>query len=85
MSELLYLVGTSTLQTLIMVLFSTVFSMILGFPLGVLLCITNENGIMPRKVLNQVLSRIVNILRSFPFAFHCSCSFRCPCHRISPQ
>ena len=67
MSELLYLVGTSTLQTLIMVLFSTVFSMILGFPLGVLLCITNENGIMPRKVLNQVLSRIVNVLRSFPF------------------
>ncbi|MCR5622204.1 MAG: ABC transporter permease [Treponema sp.] len=67
MGELLYLVGTSTLQTLIMVLFSTVFSMILGFPLGVLLCVTNANGIMPRPVLNQVLSRIVNVLRSFPF------------------
>ncbi len=67
MGELLYLVGTSTLQTLLMVLFSTVFSMILGFPLGVLLSITKTNGIMPRKVLNQVLSRIVNVLRSFPF------------------
>ncbi len=67
MEELLYLVGTSTLQTLIMVLFSTIFSMILGFPLGVLLNITSANGIMPRKVLNQVLSRIVNVLRSFPF------------------
>ncbi|MBQ3687649.1 MAG: ABC transporter permease [Treponema sp.] len=67
MGELLYLVGTSTLQTLLMVLFSTVFSMILGFPLGVLLSITKANGIMPRKVLNQVLSRIVNVLRSFPF------------------
>ena len=55
------------MQTLIMVLFSTVFSMILGFPLGVLLCVTNANGIMPRPVLNQVLSRIVNVLRSFPF------------------
>ncbi len=67
MGELLYLVGTSTLQTLLMVLFSTIFSMILGFPLGVLLSITKANGIMPRKVLNQVLSRIVNVLRSFPF------------------
>lgn len=67
MDELLYLVGTSTVQTLVMVLFSTVFSMLLGFPLGVLLCVTNANGIMPRKVLNQVLSRIVNVLRSFPF------------------
>ena len=55
------------MQTLIMVLFSTVFSMILGFPLGVLLCVTNANGIMPRPVLNHVLSRIVNVLRSFPF------------------
>ncbi len=67
MGELLYLVGTSTLQTLLMVLFSTIFSMILGFPLGVLLSITKANGIMPRKALNQVLSRIVNVLRSFPF------------------
>ena len=67
MGELLYLVGTSTLQTLLMVLFSTIFSMILGFPLGVLLSITKANGIMPRKVLNQVLSRVVNVLRSFPF------------------
>ena len=61
------LVGTSTVQTLLMVLFSTVFSLILGSPIGVLLCITNKNGIMPKPVLNQVLSRIVNVLRSFPF------------------
>ncbi len=67
MEELFYLVGTSTLQTLLMVFFSTIFSMLLGFPLGVLLSITKENGIMPRKVLNQVLSRVVNVLRSFPF------------------
>ncbi|MBQ9538648.1 MAG: ABC transporter permease [Treponema sp.] len=67
MEELLYLVGTSTLQTLLMVLFSTIFSLLLGFPLGVLLNITGANGIMPKKVLNQVLSRIVNVLRSFPF------------------
>lgn len=67
MSDILFLVGKSTGQTLLMVLFSTIFSLILGFPVGVLLCITNKNGIMPKPVLNQVLSRIVNVLRSFPF------------------
>ena len=67
MSQILTLVGVSTLQTLEMVLFSTVFSMVMGFPLGVLLYSTNPMGITPRPVLNQILSRIVNILRSFPF------------------
>lgn len=61
------LVGTSTIQTLLMVFFSTIFSLVLGFPIGVLLCITNKNGIMPKPVLNQILSRVVNVLRSFPF------------------
>ena len=67
MSQILTLVGISTLQTLEMVLFSTLFSMLIGFPLGVLLYSTNSMGITPRPILNQVLSRIVNVLRSFPF------------------
>lgn len=68
MNMIFTLVSDATLETLVMVLFSTVFSMILGFPLGVLLCITDPvTGITPKPVLNQVLSRIVNILRSFPF------------------
>ena len=67
MSQILILVGISTLQTLEMVLFSTIFSMVIGFPLGVLLYSTNSMGITPRPILNQVLSRIVNVLRSFPF------------------
>lgn len=66
-SQIFILVGTATLQTLQMVFFSTVFSLVLGFPLGVFLCMTDPMGITPRPVLNQVLSRIVNVLRSFPF------------------
>ena len=66
-SQIFILVGTATLQTLQMVFFSTVFSLVLGFPLGVFLCMTDPTGITPRPVLNQVLSRIVNVLRSFPF------------------
>ena len=68
MNQLFSLVGTATAQTLSMVLFSTLFSLILGLPLGILLCITDvQTGITPRPVLNQVLTRIVNALRSFPF------------------
>ena len=62
------LVSEATLETLAMVGFSTVFSLILGLPLGILLCVTDaETGIMKKPVLNQVLTRIVNVLRSFPF------------------
>lgn len=64
------LVGTSTWQTIVMVFLSTIFSMILGLPIGVLLHVTSseeQGGIIPRPVFYSILSRIVNILRSFPF------------------
>ena len=67
MSQIFVLVGQSSLQTLEMVFFSTLFSLVLGSPVGVLLYITNPTGTSPRPILNQVLSRIVNVLRSFPF------------------
>lgn len=67
-NTILSLVGPSTFQTLAMVFVSTVFSVILGLPLGILLCVTDPaSGIMPKPVLYQVLTRIVNALRSFPF------------------
>lgn len=67
-STIMSLVWPSTLQTLAMVLASTVFSLVLGLPLGILLCVTDPvTGITPRRVLYQVLTRIVNALRSFPF------------------
>jgi D-methionine transport system permease protein len=53
-----------------MVFWSTVFSLLMGLPLGVLLHVTDredQGGIIPKPLLNEVLSRIVNILRSFPF------------------
>ncbi|MBQ3712796.1 MAG: ABC transporter permease, partial [Spirochaetia bacterium] len=46
---------------------STLFAIIIGFPLGVLLNTTNQYGITPRPVFNSVLSRIIDVLRSFPF------------------
>ncbi|MBQ5780973.1 MAG: ABC transporter permease subunit [Spirochaetaceae bacterium] len=38
------------------------------YPLGIILCVTGENSIIsPKPILNQIISRIVNVLRSFPF------------------
>jgi D-methionine transport system permease protein len=69
-ADLFRLVSEATLETLAMVAASTLFSLLMGLPLGILLCVTGPQetgGIVPKPVLNQVLSRIVNILRSFPF------------------
>lgn len=54
-------------QTVLMVLFSTIFAVIIGFPLGILLFVTSPSGIAPKSALNVVLSRVIDILRSFPF------------------
>lgn len=64
----LSVIGTATWQTFVMVLFSTLFSVIIGFPLGVYLCTSDPaNGLHPQKAVNQVLSIIINILRAIPF------------------
>ncbi|WP_428770982.1 methionine ABC transporter permease [Treponema sp. HNW] len=65
--NLAFLVGKATGQTLIMVFSSTFFSVLLGLPVGILLCTSDPAGIRPRPLLYQVLTRIVNVLRSFPF------------------
>jgi D-methionine transport system permease protein len=66
--KIFLLVSEASIQTLEMVIFSTIFSLLLGLPLGVLLCTSDPvTGIRPHPVLYQVLTRIVNALRSFPF------------------
>ncbi len=68
MQDLITLVGDASIETLVMVFASTFFSTILGLPLGVLLCVSDPlTGIKPKPVLYLVLTRIVNIVRSFPF------------------
>ena len=74
------MIWTSTLETMYMVFFSTVFSLLLGFPIGILLVITKEGNIMERPKLNQFLEIIINTLRSFPFIILMICLF--PLSRI---
>ena len=54
-------------ETLYMVAVSTVVSYAIGLPLGLLLVVSDKNGIRSIPVLNTVLGVIVNILRSIPF------------------
>jgi len=62
MYKLLMLILTATGETSLMVLFSAVFSLVLGLPLGILLCISDPAaGIKPKSALYHVLSRIVNV------------------------
>jgi D-methionine transport system permease protein len=65
--EMLSMLPTATLETVYMTFVSTVLACILGFPLGVYLFVTSPAGLAPRRVLYNVLSRIVNIFRSLPF------------------
>lgn len=53
-------------QTLEMVLASTIGSVILGFIPAIILTVTAKDGLKPNKAIYTVLDLIINILRSFP-------------------
>jgi D-methionine transport system permease protein len=57
----------ATWETIYMVAISTVFSYILGLPLGIILVTTDEGHILQNRSLNRVLGTIVNAARSIPF------------------
>jgi D-methionine transport system permease protein len=50
-----------------MTFFSTLFSYIFAFPIGVALVVTKKDGLRPMRVLNRFLDVVVNIGRSVPF------------------
>ena len=54
-------------ETVYLTFISAFFSYIIGLPVGVLLNITDADGIKPIPWLNKVLGFIVNIFRSIPF------------------
>ena len=54
-------------ETIYLTLIPTVIAYLLGLPLGVLLCVTDKEGLHPLPVLNKILSVFVNIFRSIPF------------------
>ncbi len=66
-SQLAALLWKGSLETLYMVLVSMIVSYIVGIPLGVLLFVTDKNGICRCKPVNVILGILVNLTRSVPF------------------
>lgn len=56
-----------TAATLYMTLASTLFGYIFGLPMGIVLAVTDKEGIKPNGVIYKVLDFIVNLMRSIPF------------------
>lgn len=54
-------------ETLQMTVISTIASMIIGIPLGVILVVTSKGHILANKFINNILGAIVNAGRSIPF------------------
>ena len=55
------------LETLEMVLVSTVMGYAIGLPVGVLLTVSDAGGLRPRPMLYRAIDLCVNIFRSIPF------------------
>lgn len=54
-------------DTLYMTLTSTLIGYVIGLPMGILLTVTDKDGIHPNAVVYKVLDVIANLIRSVPF------------------
>lgn len=54
-------------ETLYMTLLSTAFGYLFGLPMGVLLAVSDKDGLSPNAIIYKVLDFIANIVRSIPF------------------
>jgi D-methionine transport system permease protein len=61
------MLGVGILESLYMTFVSSFIAYLIGLPLGVLLVVTDKEGIAPFVSLNKVLGVIVNLVRSIPF------------------
>ena len=60
-------VWAGLLETLYMVTMTALIAGVLGIILGVILLVTDENGLTPNHVLYNILDKLVNVFRSLPF------------------
>lgn len=64
---MLELFASSLWETLVMVGISGLAGSLVGIPLGVLLRLTDQGGVLPNAGVNRVLGAVVNAVRSTPF------------------
>jgi len=63
-----HLLPGALFDTLYMVIVSTFFALLIGLPLGILLTLTAKGGLKESLWFHHILSFIVNVGRSIPFA-----------------
>lgn len=67
LTQLIEMMGKGVTETLFMIFWSTFFAYLIGTPLGVILIVTDKDGIKPCKPVHDILGFLINILRSVPF------------------
>ena len=65
--EITDMIVSGVWATLYMTLASTILGYVFGLPMGVLLAITDKEGLTPNAVVYKILDVIANIVRSIPF------------------
>ncbi|MCI8269639.1 MAG: ABC transporter permease [Lachnospiraceae bacterium] len=63
----LSMLKTAIWETFYMVALSSLFAYVIGLPLGIVLVVTDNDGIYPVPWLQKILGLIINLLRSVPF------------------
>lgn len=65
--EIIQMIWKGIGETLYMTLLSTMLGYLFGLPMGVLLAVSDKEGLAPNPVLYKILDVIANIVRSIPF------------------
>ncbi|MGE8291620.1 methionine ABC transporter permease MetI [Sphingobacterium detergens] len=65
--QVLDLLLSGTVETLMMTFLSGFFGFVLGLPLGIYLFLTRKHQLLENKTMHQIVSLLVNVFRSIPF------------------
>lgn len=66
-NEVIMMIVRGIGETVYMTVISTLLGYVFGLPIGVLLAVTDKDGIRPNAVCYKILDVIANIIRSVPF------------------
>ncbi|MDR1770309.1 MAG: ABC transporter permease [Hungatella sp.] len=66
-ATVLQMLKTGVWESLYMTFTSSFFSYLIGIPLGIILVVTDKDGIYPIPWFQRILGLVINLLRSVPF------------------
>lgn len=66
-SKVISMLAEGVVESLYMTLVSTLLGYLIGLPIGILLTVSDKEGIHPNAILYRIIDVIINIMRSIPF------------------